>query len=151
MRQPGMHEGPYTGNSALLRPPARISNPRWIYGPTTGTLPANWPMVIRKSPKRMKRPYNSTPNPMMDQRRRMRMIPDAKAAVPLSFWGRVKKTRVFWRPMIRVRPMRKRIYDCELKAHWWVRVPGSYVSHGKSETVSFSRFLGNLARIEYLQ
>lgn len=37
------------------------------------------------------------------------MMPAAKAAVPLSFWGRVKKAMVFWTPMIRVRPMRKRI------------------------------------------
>jgi hypothetical protein len=41
----------------------------------------------------------------------MRRIPAVKAAVPLSFWGRVKKTRVFWTPMIRVRPIRKRIWD----------------------------------------
>lgn len=66
---------------------------------------------------------------MIDQRRRMRMIPEAKAAVPLSFWGRVKKTRVFWRPIIRVSPMRKRICDCEFgvgfREHWvGVRISG---------------------------
>jgi hypothetical protein len=66
-------------------------------------------MVTRKSPKRMNRPYNSIRNPVKGQRKRMRRIPAAKAAVPLSFWGRVKKTNVFWTPMMRVRPIRKRI------------------------------------------
>lgn len=65
--------------------------------------------MIRKSPKRMKRPYNSIMNPVSGQRRRMSRIPAAKAAVPLSFWRREKKAKVFSRPIIRVRPMRKRI------------------------------------------
>lgn len=38
-RQPGV--GIHTGSSALLLPPARISKPRWIYGPITGMFPAN--------------------------------------------------------------------------------------------------------------
>lgn len=124
----------YTGNSALLRPPAKISSPRWIYGPITGTLPANCPMVIRKSPKRMNSPYVSIRKPVNGQRIRMRMIPAAKAAVPFSFWGREKNTSVFWKPIIRVRPIRKRI--C---MDLWVGYQGggavgglAYVSHSKS-------------------
>ena len=66
-------------------------------------------MVTRKSPNRMNSPYSSIRNPVSGQRRRIRMMPAAKAAVPLSFWGRVKKAMVFWTPMIRVKPMRKRI------------------------------------------
>jgi hypothetical protein len=49
--------------------------------------------------------------PQSGQRRRMRIMPAEKAAVPLSFWGREKKTKVFWKPMIRVRPIRKRIWS----------------------------------------
>lgn len=37
-------------------------------------------------------------------------MPAAKAAVPFSFWRREKKAMVFWRPMMRVRPIRKRIF-----------------------------------------
>ena len=62
----------------------------------------------------MNSPYNSIRKPVNGHRRRIRMMPAEKAAVPLSFWGRVKKTIVFWTPMIRVRPIRKRI--CK----WWV-------------------------------
>lgn len=46
----------HTGSSALLLPPASTSSARWIYGPTTGMLPANWPIVTRKSPNRMNKP-----------------------------------------------------------------------------------------------
>lgn len=37
-------------------------------------------------------------------------MPAQKATVPLSFCGREKKRRAFWKPMMRVRPIRKRIY-----------------------------------------
>lgn len=57
----------------------------------------------------MKSPYNSIKKPVKGQRKRMRRIPMQKAAVPLSFWGREKKTSVFWTPMMRVKPIRKRI------------------------------------------
>jgi len=39
----------------------------------------------------------------------MRRMPEAKAMVPLIFWRRVKKASVFSRPIIRERPIRKRI------------------------------------------
>lgn len=65
--------------------------------------------MTRKSPNRMNSPYNSIKKPVNGQRKRMRRIPAEKAAVPLSFWGREKKTRVLWRPMMRVKPIRKRI------------------------------------------
>jgi hypothetical protein len=44
------------------------------------------------------------------QRKRMRSRPAKKAAVPLSFWRRAKKSAVFWGPIMRVRPRRKRIW-----------------------------------------
>ena len=37
-------------------------------------------------------------------------MPKTKAAVPFSFWRREKKARVFSRPIISVRPIRKRIW-----------------------------------------
>lgn len=46
------------------------------------------------------------------------MIPTVKAAVPFNFAGREKKTIVFWTPIIRVRPIRKRIC-CLLVVVWW--------------------------------
>ena len=67
-------------------------------------------MVMRKSPNRIKMPYSSIRKPVNGQRRRMRKIPDANAAVPFIFWGREKKAMVFGRPIISVRPIRKRIY-----------------------------------------
>lgn len=39
----------------------------------------------------------------------MRKIPEANAAVPFIFWGREKKAIVFCRPIINVKPIRKRI------------------------------------------
>lgn len=81
-------------------------------------FPANCPIVTRKSPKRMKRPYSSIRKPVSGQRRRMRMIPTVKAAVPFNFAGRKKKAIVFWTPIIRVRPIRKRIC-CLLVVVWW--------------------------------
>lgn len=101
----------YTGSWTFLLPPARVSNTCLMYGPTTGMFPVNWPTVIRKSPNKMKIPYSSIKKPVKGHRRRMRMIPEAKAAVPLSFWRREKKFIVFWRPIISVKPMRKSIYQ----------------------------------------
>jgi hypothetical protein len=40
----------------------------------------------------------------------MRAMPAAKAAVPFHFWRRAKKAEVFCTPIIRVRPIRKRIW-----------------------------------------
>jgi hypothetical protein len=80
-----------------------------MYGPTTGTLPTNPAIVTKKSPKSTNIPYSSTKKPIRGQRRRIRRIPDTKAAVPLSFCLRAKKRAVFWRPIIRVRPAMKRI------------------------------------------
>lgn len=81
-----------------------------MYGPTMGTFPAKLAIVAKKSPNRMNMPYSSIRKPVRGQRRRIRAMPKAKAAVPLSFVLREKKRRVFWRPIIRVRPIRKRIY-----------------------------------------
>ena len=36
-------------------------------------------------------------------------MPAVNAAVPFSFWRRLKKARVFWTPIMSVRPIRKRI------------------------------------------
>lgn len=66
-----------------------------MYGPITGMLPANWPMVIRKSPNKMKIPYNSIKKPVSGHRMRISRIPDANAAVPFSFWRREKNATVF--------------------------------------------------------
>lgn len=67
--------------------------------------------MIRKSPKRINRPYSSIRKPVRGQRRRIRRMPAANAAVPFSFWRREKKAMVFWSPMMRVRPIRKRIWS----------------------------------------
>ena len=101
-----------TGNPSPLAPtaPAIISNPFLSGGPMTGIFPANPAIVPRKSPNRITIPYNSTTNPISAHRKRMRRIPAAKASVPLSFCRRAKKRKVFCRPIVRVRPMRKRIY-----------------------------------------
>ena len=99
-----------TGNSAFLLPPEIFCSAICIYGPTTGIFPANDAIVAKKSPKRTKMPYSSTTNPTRGQRNKMSRIPTMNAAVPLSFWRRAKKMKVFWGPMMRVRPIRKRIY-----------------------------------------
>lgn len=101
-----------TGSSAFLLPNPDLSTAIPIYGPTTGTLRAKAAMVPRKSPKRTAMPYSSMQKPMSVHRRRMRTRPPKKAAVPRAFCFRAKKRRVFWGPIIIVRPMRKRIW-------WW--------------------------------
>lgn len=73
-------------------------------------LPANDPMVAKKSPKRTKMPYNSTIKPVRGHLTKMRIMPAENAAVPLIFSFRAKNTNVFWRPMMRVRPITNRIY-----------------------------------------
>lgn len=82
-----------------------------IHGPTTGIFLANPSIVPKKSPNKIMIPYSSTKKPTNAQRIRMRNRPRKKAAVPLSFCLRAKKARVFWGPIMRVRPIRKRI--CE--------------------------------------
>lgn len=101
---------PQTGNSAPLTATPLLSTRTPIHGPTTGMLLANPAIVPRKSPKRMKMPYNSIKNPTSGQRKRMSATPPKNAAVPLSFCRRAKKSSVFCGPMIMVRPIRKRIY-----------------------------------------
>lgn len=59
----------------------------------------------------MNRPYSSMMKPVSGQRRMMRRMPERKAMVPFSFWGRVKKAIVFSRPIIRLRPIKKRTYS----------------------------------------
>lgn len=85
----------YTGNSAFLLCPAKAFKACWIYGPMTGTPPTNCPIVTKKSPNSIRIPYNSTQKPIKGHRKRMRRIPPANAAVPLSFAGREKKAIVF--------------------------------------------------------
>lgn len=48
---------------------------------------------------------------MIVHRMSIRISPAKKAAVPFAFCLRAKKRRVFWGPMMMVRPMRKRIYS----------------------------------------
>ena len=99
----------HTGSSAFLRPPPALSSACCMYGPTNGMFPANPLIVEKKSPKSTNMPYNSIRKPVMGHRRIMSMMPVAKPAVPFNFWRLAKKTAVFWRPIIRVRPRRKRI------------------------------------------
>jgi hypothetical protein len=80
-----------------------------IYGPTIGMPPAKPAIVAKKSPNRTRMPYSSMRNPKKAQRMRISVIPAAKAAVPFHFCRRAKKASVFWVPMIKVRPIRKRI------------------------------------------
>jgi hypothetical protein len=67
-------------------------------------------IVAKKSPNSTKMPYSSTTNPISGQRSKINSIPAAKAAVPFSFWRRAKKASVLERPIMRVRPTRKRIW-----------------------------------------
>lgn len=101
----------YTGSSLLLRAPPRASNPLAIYGPTTGIPPTNPAIVAKKSPNNTNIPYNSMMNPKNAQRMRISAIPATKASVPFHFWRRAKKATVLVVPMMRVRPMRKRIWS----------------------------------------
>lgn len=80
-----------------------------MYGPIIGIFLAKPAIVPKKSPNKMKIPYNSTRNPIKGQRIRISNRPAKKAAVPLSFWRRAKKRSVFWGPIMIVRPIRKRI------------------------------------------
>ena len=73
-------------------------------------FPANPAIVAKKSPKRTSIPYNSIRKPKKGQRINMSKMPAAKAAVPFHFWRRAKKRAVFWKPIIRVRPIRNRIW-----------------------------------------
>ena len=98
----------YTGNSAFLRPPPALSKASCMYGPTTGTFPANPPTVEKKSPKSTMIPYNSIKKPTNGHRRNMRIIPAVNAAVPFNFWYRAKKTAVFCIPIMNIRPRRNK-------------------------------------------
>ena len=94
----------HTGSSAFLLPPPTRFRICRIYGPTTGMFPAKPPMVAKKSPKSTNIPYSSTKNPTRGHRSKISRIPEANAAVPLTFCLLAKKSAVFWRPMIRVSP-----------------------------------------------
>lgn len=71
-------------------------------------------------------------------------MPRVKPAVPFSFWRREKKASVFSRPMIRVRPIRKRTWGSSMlgiavrwgkgreELGWAGLARGSYVSHCES-------------------
>ena len=99
----------YTGNSAFRLPAPNFSKPAAIHGPTTGTLPTNPAIVAKKSPNNTSMPYISIRKPKKGQRMRMSRMPRMKARVPFHFWRRAKKVRVFWKPIMHVRPIRKRI------------------------------------------
>ena len=119
------NESPHTGNCSFLLPPLAASSAFAMYGPTTGTLYANPAIVAKKSPNRTKMPYSSTQKPISGHRSRIRTIPAAKAAVPLSFCLRAKKAAVFCTPIMSVRPQRKRICStivsvrAEGAKRWW--------------------------------
>jgi len=100
---------PQTGNSPPLPNPI-LSTSTPIQGPTIGMFLANPAIDPRKSPNRMKIPYNSTKKPINAQRMRIRKRPMKNAAVPFNFCLRAKKESVFWGPIIIVRPMRNKIY-----------------------------------------
>lgn len=99
----------HTGKSAFLRPPPALSRTCCMYGPITGMLAVNPPIVEKKSPNNTKIPYSSIRKPTTGHRSNINMIPAANAAVPFSFCRRAKKTVVFCSPIMRVRPKRKRI------------------------------------------
>lgn len=99
----------YTGKSAFLRALPTLSNACCIYGPITGIFPAKEPTVAKKSPNSTNIPYSSTRNPIRGHLKRIRTMPTANAAVPLIFCRRAKNRAVFWSPMIKVSPSRKRI------------------------------------------
>lgn len=67
-------------------------------------------MVPRKSPNRTMMPYSSTRKPINGHRIRMSARPPKNAAVPLALFFLAKKRRVFWGPMMIVKPMRKRTW-----------------------------------------
>ena len=85
----------HTGNSAFLLPPPILSSACCIYGPTTGTFPANPPIVEKKSPKRIKIPYSSIRKPTRGHRSNISTIPTTNAAVPFNFCRRAKNSAVF--------------------------------------------------------
>lgn len=101
----------YTGKSAFLLPPLDIlSKAVAMYGPTTGTFPMNPAIVAKKSPNSTKIPYSSTTKPISGHLSKIRATPAANAAVPFHFCRRAKKSAVFWRPIMRVRPRRNKIW-----------------------------------------
>lgn len=117
-------------HTALPRPPPALSSARCMYGPIKGTFPANPPIVEKKSPKSTNIPYISIRKPINGHRTSMSMIPAANAIVPFIFWGRAKKIAVLYRPIIRVRPRRKRICSRMISFTWFGKCP-SYIAHGQ--------------------
>jgi hypothetical protein len=104
-----------------------------MYGPTTGMFPTNPAIVAKKSPNNTKIPYNSIMKPKKAQRRRMRVMPSVKAAVPFHFCRRAKKVSVLAAPIMRVKPMRKRICYRRVSLGGWRRggesAGDTHVSH----------------------
>lgn len=98
-----------------------------------GMLPANEPMVAKKSPKRTNMPYSSTRKPVNGQRRKINMMPAEKAAVPLTFSFLAKKTNVFRAPIIRVRPITNRIWQSQLPFLFDLSVP--YIAHSQQRPI----------------
>jgi hypothetical protein len=89
------HQCVQTGNSAPRTATPLLSTANPMYGPTTGIFLAKPAIVPRKSPNKINIPYSSTRKPTKAQRMRMRTSPPKKAAVPLNFCGRAKKSKVF--------------------------------------------------------
>lgn len=108
---PAPHPYPSQTFDSVLVPAPSTPNAFAMYGPTTGMLPAKPAICAKKSPNSTKMPYSSMIKPKNAQRIRIRRIPRAKAAVPFHFWRRAKKARVFVVPIMRVRPIKKRIYS----------------------------------------
>ena len=104
-----LHESSQTGRSAFRLAPLIASRARAMYGPTTGMFPTKPAIVAKKSPKSTNMPYSSMMKPMKAQRMRIRLIPATKASVPFHFCLRAKKATVFVVPIMKVRPIRKRI------------------------------------------
>lgn len=132
-----LHTTHYTGNSEFRIPSPDRSMAMPMYGPTTGTLRAKPAMVPRKSPNSTMMPYSSTRKPISGHLKRISASPAKKAAVPLSFCLRAKKTSVFCGPMMMVRPMRKRIWEGSVSEVWVGEGGrrGGYISHGEHGAV----------------
>ena len=119
----------YTGKSFGLLPPVIFSIASRIYGPITGTFSTNPAIVRKKSPNNTAIPYPSTKKPINAQRNNMSIIPAANAAVPFIFSLLAKNRRVFCGPMIRGRPMRKRICDDQSCVGRSRKVGHAYIAH----------------------
>lgn len=77
-------------------------------GPMTGMFRSRLRMIGKKLPNRFSMPNTSTTMPTTGHFTRTRMMPPRKQKVPRSLAGRLKKMRVFLKPISSVMPSRKR-------------------------------------------